>query len=495
MMERINLGYIVKINGSSIVCSVNNNNAVRNVLINNFNLNFISIGALAGTRLVDGRILVVTIEEIYDHDNNIFFNASINGIYDEVLKKYTFGTNSYPLINEIVFKLDDSVLKNVFDIKYLDNKPSIGKYFYNETINVFYNPNIMFGKHLGVFGNTGSGKTCTVVSLIQNFVRENPNKDIKFIILDVNGEYKNAFDHNEYDYFNYKDLRFNHHILNNVEYGKLFRASEGIQYPALKDSIRELKKVKRDTWLIKDLPNKLNDWAKSKTPNNQYGKPDNFNINQINGFLRTLIYRIEQVLSDSDLLTIIDTPNDKSTLDFINESKKKIFILDLQTSLDSLDIILYLLFKTIYNEKSIRQSGSHMCLVLEEAHRYINANSSETQLGTYYIDKLAREGRKFGIGLIISSQVPSMLSYEIVSQCNSVIMHKITNKRDLEFLRGVMRVSNNSFYLQMSSLEKQYAIVCGEAFSNDTIVKINDARPLPKSSDPIIGIISDCEDK
>ena len=56
----------------------------------------------------------------------------------------------------------------------------------------------------------------------------------------------------------------------------------------------------------------------------------------------------------------------------------------------------------------------------------------------------------------------------------------------MEFLRGVLRVSNDSFYIQMSALEKQHAIVCGEAFPNDTIVKIRDANPLPRSNDPII---------
>ena len=79
-----------------------------------------------------------------------------------------------------------------------------------------------------------------------------------------------------------------------------------------------------------------------------------------------------------------------------------------------------------------------------------------------------------------------MLSQEIVSQCNSVIMHKITSKRDMDFLRGVLRISNDAFYLQMSALEKQHAIVCGEAFANDTIVRIHDAMPLPRSNDPII---------
>ena len=156
--------------------------------------------------------------------------------------------------------------------------------------------------------------------------------------------------------------------------------------------------------------------------------------------------------------------------------------------------MLYLLFKTIYQYK-VEQcrdevpDSTHLNLVLEEAHRYINADLNETKLGNYYIDKLSREGRKFGIELVISSQVPSMLSYEIVSQCNSVIMHKITSKRDMEFLRGVLRVSSDAFYLQMSALEKQHAIVCGEAFPNDGIVKILDAFPLPQNNDPEIGDI------
>ena len=59
----------------------------------------------------------------------------------------------------------------------------------------------------------------------------------------------------------------------------------------------------------------------------------------------------------------------------------------------------------------------------------------------------------------------------------------------MEFLRGVLRVSSDAFYLQMSALEKQHAIVCGEAFPNDGIVKILDAFPLPQSNDPEIGDI------
>ena len=72
--------------------------------------------------------------------------------------------------------------------------------------------------------------------------------------------------------------------------------------------------------------------------------------------------------------------------------------------------LLYLLFKTIYQYKVEQRKEevpdpTHLNLVLEEAHRYINANLDETKLGNYYIDKLSREGRQFGIGLFDRSDV------------------------------------------------------------------------------------------
>ena len=489
-------GKITKITGSKVIVQVQVSDAVNKVSIDRFVLNYISIGALLGTRLVDGRTLVLTVEEIYEHEDGEYINAAISGIYDNVLKKFSFGTDSYPLIGEKVFSLHNEVLSHIFMPKYghgTNMGSSIGTYIYDDSVQVGYNPDVLFGKHLGVYGNTGSGKTCTVVSIIQHYIRENPGKDIKFIILDVNGEYKTAFNEEECEYYSFDSLRFNHTILRNIEYQKLFRAADGIQYPALRDCIRKLKN-ENPVWDLNDLEGSLDSWVIEHTPNNQYGKKDVFHSNNLSANLRPMLLRIESITSDAELINVINTVGD-NTLDKIMSSQKKVHILDLQVSVDSLDIVLYLLFKTIYQykvqqRKEVYPNPTHLTLVLEEAHRYINSNLEETKLGNYYIDKLSREGRKFGIGLIISSQVPSMLSQEIVSQCNSVIMHKITSKRDMEFLRGVLRISNDAFYLQMSALEKQHAIVCGEAFANDTIVRVHDAMPLPMSNDPAIDDIA-----
>ena len=482
-MQSESFGKITRITGSKVTIFVQYSDAVNKVSVDNFVLNYVSIGTLLGTKLVDGRTLVLTVEEIYEHDMEYFISASISGIFDNVLLKFTFGTNSYPLIGERVSTLSNDVLCSIFAPKKEHGKATIGTYIYDSMVPVGYDPDVLFGKHLGVYGNTGSGKTCTVVSIIQNYIRENPEKNIKFIILDVNGEYRTAFCEEEYEHYEFESLRFNHTILNNPEYGRLFRASEGTQYPAMRDCITQLSTHGTRWWDLNDLEGKLKAWANA-------AGTDNFSRNQINGYLRTLYLRIESILDDSQLMGVINSQDD-DTFQSILKSPKKVHILDLQVSIDALDIVLYLLFKTIYQYKVAQRKEefpdpTHLNLVLEEAHRYINADINETKLGNYYIDKLSREGRKFGIGLIISSQVPSMLSYEIVSQCNSVIMHKITSKRDMEFLRGVLRISNDAFYLQMSALEKQHAIVCGEAFHNDSIVRIHDASPRPRSNDPEI---------
>lgn len=501
------LGIISKITGSRILVKIGDVTEMNSVRMNSFLLRYVSVGSLIGTKLVDGRTLVLSVEEILDSDQGIIVTTSISGIYDDALRKFSFGTNTYPLINEKVFALDTSLLKSIFSVKD-QGRSTIGTYAYDPNVQVGYNPNILFGKHLGVFGNTGSGKTCTVVSIIQQYIRNNPNKDIKYIILDVNGEYQSAFETDECEYIAFSDLRFHHTILDIPEYGKLFRASEGIQYPALRECIRNLIEnsffpTNDEMWDLTRLPNEIDNWIQNHaySKNKNSNDKDQFSINQISGYLRSMQLRIDGILNDEELLKVINSTDSEGTLERIKKSNKKVFVLNMQVSSDSLDIVLYLLFKSIYQAKEHRDKKhrdkkhrSHLSLILEEAHRYLNPDVKDTKLGNYYIDKLAREGRKFGIGLIISSQVPSMLSYDIVSQCNSVIMHKITNKRDMEFLRNVLRISSESMYQQMSALEKQYALVCGEAFPSDALVKINNASPLPDSNDPEIGDIQPIAD-
>ena len=241
-MQVNEIGQITKITGEKVLICVVNMESIKRLGVENFIASHVSVGSLVGTRLVDSRILVLTIEEIYDSSENIYISTSISGIYDEVTKEFSFGTNSYPLIGEKVFKLQSKILSHIFVPPEKAYSSTVGTYIYDSSVCVGYNPNVLFGKHLGVFGNTGSGKTCTVVSIIQNYIRQNPQKDIKFIILDVNGEYQCAFEENEAEYISFDQFRLHHSILSIPEYGRLFRAAEGGTVPCLKEMYYEIKR-------------------------------------------------------------------------------------------------------------------------------------------------------------------------------------------------------------------------------------------------------------
>ena len=474
-------GHISRICGSSVEVTVDNNSIVSKTTSSKEKIAFLTVGSLFGTRLLDKRILTLSVSEVREENKIIIVRATITGIFDESSNAFSFGTDSYPIINEPAFFLDGSILSVVFH-KENCAPVSIGSYVFNKNVQVTYDPNILFGKHLGVFGNTGSGKTCTIVSIIQHYLKENPDKNIKFIILDVNSEYGSAFE-KDGEYIPFDKIKIHHSHLNFPEYCDLFRAAQGVQLPALRDVIYNEQNSFGKKWKISELPKGIEDWISKNAT-------DNFSKNTLFNNLRTLILRIESIISDPQLSNAVDSdPSDDIAKEIIH-SDKPVQILDMSVSADTLDIILFLFFKTLFQdeieERKKNQSSAQICLVLEEAHRYLKTENADTSLATNYIEKIAREGRKFGIGLIISSQIPSMLSYEIISQCNSVVMHKITNKRDMEFLRGVLRFNDDVFYSQMSSLEKQHALVCGEAFSSDALVKILDASPLPKSKDPQI---------
>ena len=136
-------------------------------------------------------------------------------------------------------------------------------------------------------------------------------------------------------------------------------------------------------------------------------------------------------------------------------------------------------------ENRDKENRKNIVLLFEEAHRFINEeDADEYRLGNYYIERLAREGRKFGIGLIISSQRPSELSRTVVSQCNSFIIHRITNKSDLDVINRILSTQSKDLISIIPGLEKQYAIVIGEAFGYSDVIKVFDAIPTPRSDDP-----------
>jgi len=125
-------------------------------------------------------------------------------------------------------------------------------------------------------------------------------------------------------------------------------------------------------------------------------------------------------------------------------------------------------------------------LVLDEAQNYIGervADEGEPIARTVF-ERIAREGRKFGLSLVVASQRPSELSKTVLSQCSSFIVHRLQNPEDLRYFREVVPAIYGDLLDQLPALAPQTALVLGECVRAPALVRMREANPLPRSRDP-----------
>jgi DNA helicase HerA-like ATPase len=128
-----------------------------------------------------------------------------------------------------------------------------------------------------------------------------------------------------------------------------------------------------------------------------------------------------------------------------------------------------------------------LLLVLEEAHRFIparqDANGSLGRSASIF-ERIAKEGRKFGLSLLLASQRPSELSETVVAQCGTVIAHRLTHEADQNLLRHATALSSRALLDQLPSLAQQHALVTGVSTGVPVAVRVRDVENPPKSDDP-----------
>lgn len=131
-------------------------------------------------------------------------------------------------------------------------------------------------------------------------------------------------------------------------------------------------------------------------------------------------------------------------------------------------------------------------LVLEEAHTFAKRYAEDTEnapaatICCQVFEKIAREGRKFGLGLVLSSQRPSELSPTVLSQCNTYLLHRISNDRDQELVNKLVPDNLRGLLRDLPSLPSRHAILLGWASELPVLVQMNhlDEAHRPTSNDP-----------
>ncbi len=127
-----------------------------------------------------------------------------------------------------------------------------------------------------------------------------------------------------------------------------------------------------------------------------------------------------------------------------------------------------------------------LVIALEEAQNYIpeKNHGDRESIAKKIFERIAREGRKYGISLLVSSQRPSELSKTVLSQCNSFIIHRLQNPEDQKYVRQLVSAANEDILQQLPILPQQHVVIMGDAVRTPVQARMNNANPRPNSNNP-----------
>lgn len=225
----------------------------------------------------------------------------------------------------------------------------------------------------------------------------------------------------------------------------------------------------------------------------------------VSEYVETMQMRIRTLLSDSRMKIISGTAQDLTLDDWLrnyigdNEaSNGSVTVIDLSLVPAEVVHIITAVIARMTLEALQRyrklQHGKTLptVLVMEEAHTFIKRyhddaeNQNSAAICCQVFEKIAREGRKFGLGLVLSSQRPSELSPTVLSQCNSYLLHRISNDRDQELVHKLVPDNLRGLLRDLPSLPSRHAILLGWASELPVLVQMNHLpnEHRPKSDDP-----------
>lgn len=226
---------------------------------------------------------------------------------------------------------------------------------------------------------------------------------------------------------------------------------------------------------------------------------------QMAQFISTLTMRVRMMLADNRLSPIVNPSKsldlktwletyigsnnaENGLITIINLSLVPSDVIHLTTA-----VISRLIFESLQRYRRLHSQELPTVLVLEEAHNFIRRGeknfdgiSSAVSVCRETFEKIAREGRKFGLGLVLSSQRPAELSPTVLAQCNTFLLHRIVNDLDQELVARLVPDSLGGLLKELPSLPARNAILLGWATNIPILVEMKELseKHRPQSSDP-----------
>ena len=528
-------------------------------------------------------------------------NVDENSVKIELLGEFAgthfiAGTIKKPTLTSTLRVINEEELDIIMG-KADENSLYIGKSPIYKDRSIYANINDLFSNHLAIFGNSGSGKSCSVSRIVQNiflnqnFLAQNAN----LFIFDAYGEYKNAF--REINKINpayqYKFLTTNPteetdmlfqlpvFLFTNDDVALLLNADNHAQLTIIERMMKLAKLFSRNDAVTEKLKNHLIAKAIQSvlfSNQNASGKKNDiftiisscqtpaFNMNTeiqgigytrrfsecfkidskgefgesvlINeyiaknlneelestievpsqafftlrdmekaleftligeGFLNNRLMQDSAIILKVRLHSIINSRNALyfdikqyitleqyiSSLIVLNHRRSQIININLEDVDDNLaKVIVKIVSKMIFDFSKSRKVRASIPfhLIIEEAHRYVVADNDKFLLGYNIFERIAKEGRKYGVLIDLISQRPVDISETVVAQMSNFLVLKMTHPKDLEYIEKMLPNVSSDIIEKLNSLQSGTLVSFGNAFKIPLLIKMDLPSPLPYSS-------------
>jgi len=401
-----------------------------------------------------------------------------------------------------------------------DHSLEIGRYTIDENAKAYLDGNKLFQRHASLLGSTGSGKSWTVASVLEQ-ASKLPSANL--IVFDLHGEYRELSyarrlripGPEELGKTDTSLLFLPYWLLNAEELQAMFidrsEFSAHNQVMAFQDTVVAEKKktleglkkteVLNAFTLDSPIPFQISNVLKELERLNTEMVPGSGGKDKQGPFygqFSRLLVRLNSKVSDKRYGFLFQAPDGEHRYDAMaemvkrlmdySEDKAQIKVIDFsEVPADVLPVIVGLVARIIYQVQfwTDRDKRRPMALVCDEAHLYLPKKDGKNpveQRAIENFEKIAKEGRKYGVALLIVSQRPSDVSSTILSQCNNVIALRLSNGDDQATVKRLMPESLEGLMDTLPILDIGEALVVGDAVLLPSRIRIHPLSEKPLSA-------------
>lgn len=527
------VGTVQAVDTASVVVSVENETVLSNIKVNNL----VIINASKERQTLIGMVNKIIRkfndfiqleddEEITTEDivkiNLIGTLLDKDGVDTNVFKRTL---ESVPEISSKCYCMDDKNLTSFMEVISSTSQCSgtplnIGKYALSKHADAYLDGNKFFQKHAVIVGSTGSGKSCTVATVIEQIALL---KSSNAILFDIHGEYSPITGDNIKHYRvagpndTYSDdvLFLPYWLLTYEEMMSMMldRGDNNAPNQAMLFSKTVLQKKKEflsnngleemvdDITIDSPIPYEMGKLIDQFVFYNEEmvdgAKANTKKKGDYNGILSRFIQRLENKISDKRLNFMFSQDDNLINSDYMNELCQKLLlsasdgggikIIDFsEVPSDILPLIVSLIARIIFSvQQWIDKDKIHpIAIFCDEAHLYIpqNVKQGMESLSLMSFERIAKEGRKYGVGLVVITQRPSEVDRTVLSQSSNFVAMRLTNADDQNVIKKLLPDSIGNFGDLLPVLDVGEALVVGDASLLPSRILVKRPDPEPNSS-------------